>query len=162
MASCESLALWLTWYPSLKSQTCCCELLLMLLLSIRVRAFSFSRAGGCACSATIRMIRTLNLHSMCVFWTCHSQMGIEFSWLIGLVFQVVATLALCLLAFALFVLCVWDVAAPWTRNEIGESILYAFVNRGWAVLFKLCLFCISMIRNARIVLTPDSAMWDRH
>ena len=53
-----------------------------------------------------------------------------------------------------------------TRNEIGESVLCVFVNRGWAVFVGLFSFCISIVRNVsvRFILTPTpgSSVWDRH
>ena len=48
------------------------------------------------------------------------------------------------------------VAGKRTRNEIGESILYVFVNRGWALYVKFFSFCISMSRNARRQIYSDA------
>ena len=47
-----------------------------------------------------------------------------------------------------------------TRIEIGESILYVLINRGWAVVVRFLFFsfCISIARNGGFILTPDSAV----
>ena len=88
-------------------------LLLRALVVVDTSLFEFreQRAGGCVCSAAIRTIRTLNLHSMCACFNLLLANG----YLIFLAHRTcIPGRYFGFVPCALFVLGVWDVAAPWT------------------------------------------------